>query len=173
MLKPAQWASIIMWRITLDSYLLLKMIHILSAVIIAGTGTGIAFFMFMANRSKDIATIAITARHVVLADWIFTAPAVVVQLVSGVLLMMKLGYSFTSMWFFLVMILFVFIGFCWVPVVIIQYKLRAISEASLITGKLDPKFKKMMQLWTSLGVPAFAAILVIFWLMVFKPFPVI
>lgn len=157
----------------MDSYLLLKMIHILSAVVIAGTGTGIAFFMFMANRSNNIETIAITARHVVLADWIFTAPAVVVQFFSGMLLMIKLGYSFTSPWFFLVMVLFIFIGICWVPVVIIQYRLRTISEASLITGKIDPKFKKMMRLWTSLGIPAFAAILIIFWLMIFKPLAVV
>ncbi len=153
----------------MDSYLFLKMIHIFSAVVLAGTGTGIAFFMFMANRSSNVAAIAITARHVVLADWIFTAPAVVLQFVTGVLLMMKLGYSFTSTWFFLVMALFIFIGVCWIPVVVIQYRLKALAASSLNTGVLDPSFKKMMRLWTALGVPAFASILVIFWLMVFKP----
>ncbi len=157
----------------MDSYLLLKMTHILSAVVVAGTGTGIAFFMFMANRSSNVAAIAVTARHVVLADWIFTAPAVVLQFVTGILLMMRLGYSFTSTWFFVVIALFIFIGICWMPVVIIQYKLKALSDSSLKTGVLDPKFKEMMRLWTALGVPAFASILVIFWLMVFKPFPVI
>ncbi|WP_332872842.1 hypothetical protein [Algibacillus agarilyticus] len=30
-----------------------------------------------------------------------------------------------------------------------------------------------MQAWILLGVPAFIAILAIFWLMVFKPFPVV
>jgi len=157
----------------LDSYLLLKMIHILSAVVVAGTGTGIAFFMFMANRSSNVAAIAVTARHVVLADWIFTAPAVVLQFVTGVLLMMRLGYSFTSTWFFLVIALFIFIGVCWLPVVVIQHKLKALADSSLNTGVLDPGFKKMMRLWTALGVPAFVSILVIFWLMVFKPFPVV
>jgi len=157
----------------LDNYLLLKMIHILSAVVVAGTGTGIAFFMFTASRSSNVAAIAVTARHVVLADWIFTAPAVVIQFVTGVLLMMKLGYSFTSTWFFLVIALFIFVGVCWIPVVLIQYKLKALAESSLNTGVLDPSFKKMMRLWTALGVPAFASILVIFWLMVFKPFPVV
>ncbi|WP_420811662.1 DUF2269 family protein [Nitrincola tibetensis] len=53
-----------------------------------------------------------------------------------------------------------------------QYKLKKLADASLITGALDPSFKKMMRLWTALGVPAFASILLIFWLMVFKPFPV-
>lgn len=157
----------------MDSYLLLKMIHILSAVIIAGTGTGIAFFMFMTSRSKNVAAMAITARHVVLADWIFTAPAIVVQFLSGVLLMKQLGYSFTSTWFFLVMSLFIFIGICWIPVVIIQYRLRAIADGSLMTGRIDPSFTKMMRLWTVLGVPAFTSLLIIFWLMVFKPFPVL
>lgn len=156
----------------MDSYLFLKLIHILSAVVVAGTGTGIAFFMFMASRSSNVAAIAVTARHVVLADWIFTAPAVLLQFVTGVLLMMKLGYSFTSTWFFLVISLFIFIGICWVPVILIQYKLKKLADASLITGALDPSFKKMMRLWTALGVPAFASILLIFWLMVFKPFPV-
>lgn len=156
----------------MDSYLFLKLIHILSAVVVAGTGAGIAFFMFMASRSSNVAAIAVTARHVVLADWIFTAPAVLLQFVTGVLLMMKLGYSFTSTWFFLVISLFIFIGICWVPVILIQYKLKKLADASLITGALDPSFKKMMRLWTALGVPAFASILLIFWLMVFKPFPV-
>lgn len=157
----------------MDNYLLLKMIHILSAVVVTGTGAGIAFFMFMANRSTNVAAIAVTARHVVMADWVFTTPAVVIQFVSGVLLMMKLGYSFTSTWFLLVIALFIFIGICWVPVVFIQYKLKALAELSLKTGVLEPSFMKMMRLWTALGVPAFIAILVIFWLMVFKPFPVV
>lgn len=157
----------------MDNYLLLKLIHILSAVVIAGTGTGIAFFMFMAHRSSNVAAIAVTARHVVLADWIFTAPAVVLQFVTGVLLMMRLGYSFTSPWFYWVIALFLFIGFCWVPVVVIQYKLKALADSSISSGVLEPGFKKMMRLWTALGVPAFGAILVIFLLMVYKPFPVV
>ena len=156
----------------MDNYLLLKMLHILSAVVVAGTGAGIAFFMFMANRSANVAALAVTARHVVLADWIFTAPAVVLQFVTGLLLMMKLGYSFTSVWFLFVMALFVFIGICWVPVIVIQYKLKALADSALNTGVLDPQFKKMMRLWTALGVPAFISILIIFWLMVFKPFPI-
>ena len=157
----------------LDSYLILKLLHILSAVVVTGTGAGIAFFMLMANRSNNVMAIAVIARHVVLAYWIFTAPAVVVQFVTGVLLMLRLGYSFTSTWFYLVITLFIFVGVCWVPVVIIQYRLRVLADASLIAGQLDPRFKKMMRAWTALGVPAFAAILVIFWLMVFKPFAVV
>ncbi len=153
----------------MDNYLLLKMVHILSAVVLTGTGAGIAFFMFMANRSNNLAVMAITARHVVLADWIFTTPAILIQCVSGVLLMNKLGYSYSSTWFLMVLALFLFIGLCWLPVVFIQYKLKSAAEQSLATGILAPQFKALMHLWTSLGIPAFLAILIIFWLMIFKP----
>ncbi|WP_288129241.1 DUF2269 domain-containing protein [Microbulbifer sp.] len=157
----------------MDSYFFLKLIHILSAVVIAGTGAGIAFFMFMANRTDNVAAIAITARHVVLADWIFTAPAVAIQFITGWLLMLKLGYSFESTWFLMVISLFIFIGICWIPVVLIQYKLKALATSSLDSGEIHPDFKRMMRIWTALGIPAFACILIIFWLMVFKPLSVI
>jgi len=161
-----------------DSYLLLKLLHILSAVVLTGTGAGIAFFMFMANRSENAEAIAVTARHVVLADWIFTAPAVVIQLTTGILLMMKLSFSFTSPWFLWVIGLFGFIGLCWVPVVAIQYKLKRLASELLSSESVDKdetsvEFKRLMWWWTLLGIPAFSAILVIFVLMVFKPLPLI
>lgn len=157
----------------MTSYLVLKMLHILSAIVVMGTGAGIAFFMFMVSRTSNVAAIAVTARHVVLADWLFTTPAVALQFITGVLLMLKLGYSFTSMWFFTVIALFVFIGVCWLPVIAIQYRLRELAESSLAAGVLEPGFNKIMRLWTALGIPAFIAIMLILWLMIFKPFPVV
>ena len=154
----------------MDSYLLLKLIHILSAVIVTGTGAGIAFFMFMANRSNDPRAIYVTAKTVILGDWIFTTPAVITQIITGVLLMNKLNYSFSSIWFYWVIGLFGFIGICWFPVVRIQYRLKQLAEQSLQSNHLNPEFKRLMRIWTLLGIPAFTAILVIFWLMVYKPF---
>ena len=92
----------------MDSYLLLKLVHILSAVVVAGTGAGIAFFMLMATRSGDAQVIHITAKHVILGDWIFTTPAIVTLFVSGTMLMNILGYSLVSAWFWSVLGLFVF-----------------------------------------------------------------
>ena len=157
----------------MSSYLVLKLVHIISAVVLAGTGTGIAFFMFMANRSGNLQAIAVTARHVVLADWIFTAPAVVTQLVTGIWLMKALGYSFSSPWFMAVIGLFLFIGACWIPVVFIQYRLRDQAAAQLNSAVIEERFRRLMRFWTALGILAFAAILIIFWLMVFKPLPVV
>lgn len=152
----------------MDSYLILRLIHILSAVILAGTGIGIAFFMFMANRSGNIHAIAVTTRHVVLADWVFTTPAIVIQLITGFWLMKILGYSFSSPWFFTVVAIFIFIGICWIPVVFIQYRLRAIAASQLKTSRIDSRFKRLIKCWMVLGILAFISILIIFWLMVFK-----
>jgi uncharacterized membrane protein len=148
------------------------LLHIIAAVVVTGTGAGIAFFMFMANRSNNAQAIYVTAKHVVLADWLFTTPAAITQLVTGVMLMNKLGYSFSSQWFYWVASLFLFIGICWLPVLRIQYRLLELSKNSLDENKIGTDFKRMMRIWTSLGIPAFIAILVIFWLMVFKPLPV-
>lgn len=157
----------------MDTYLWLKLLHILAAVVVTGTGAGIAFFMFMANRSNNPQAIYITAKHVVLADWLFTTPAVITQFVTGILLMRTLGYSFSSAWFLAVFHLFVFIGFCWLPVLKIQYDLKRLAEASLDKPQVSDEFKKLMRKWTWFGIPAFAAILVIFYLMVFKPLPLV
>ena len=156
----------------MDSYFTLKLIHVLSATILTGTGIGIAFFMFMANLSSNVQAIAVTARHVVLADWLFTAPAVVIQFISGIMLMEILGFTYTSIWFQVVIGLFLLIGACWLPVIYIQYKLRELALQALETNELDPKFKQLMMIWTSLGIPAFISIVIIYWIMIFKPLPI-
>lgn len=157
----------------MDSYLFLKMLHILSAIVVMGTGAGIAFFMFMAHQSKNNQAILITTKHVVLADWIFTAPAVLVQFLTGLILMNKAGYSFASPWFFAVIGLFAFIGVCWLPVVRIQYQLKTLAQSSADHECVQPEFNRLMRTWTLLGLPAFSAILVVLWLMVFKPLSVV
>lgn len=157
----------------MDNYVVLKFIHILCSMVVVGTGAGIAFFQLTAFRSKNISAIMITTRHVVLADWVFTAPAIFGQFITGILLMRRLGYSFDAPWFLSVISLFIFIGCCWVPVVFIQYKLKAIAELAEQTGNLDQQFFRWMKIWTLLGIPAFIAIIGIIWLMVAKPMAII
>ena len=145
----------------MEYYLILKLIHILAAVVVTGTGAGIAFFMFMANRSNNPQAIYITAK-----------PVIITQIVTGILLMNIQGYSFSAPWFYWVVGLFAFIGICWLPVLRIQYKLRELAKISVDSNQVTPEFKSLMKTWTLLGIPAFTAIIGIFWLMVFKPFPV-
>jgi uncharacterized membrane protein len=145
-------------------YLWIKLVHILSASVLFGTGMGTAFFMFKAHLSKNDEAIAVTTRNVVMADWVFTTPAVVIQLVTGLWLTDKLNISFTSTWFIAVIGLYILIGICWIPVVWIQIRIR-----DLIAGGANrDDYRKLMRTWIALGVPAFASILILFFLMVAK-----
>lgn len=151
-------------------YLLLKWIHILSATILFGTGIGSAFYMFMANRRKGAAAIYFAARHVVIADWLFTTPAVIIQLVTGIGLVHVGGYAYTDSWVMWGLILYFFAGACWLPVVWMQIKMRDMAKHALKTGEpLPERYWKMDRWWVILGSLAFPAIIIIFYLMVMKP----
>ena len=79
-------------------YSLLLWLHVIGAAVLLGTGAGIAFFMVMAHRSGDAASIAHVAGTVVIADFLFTATAVVSQPVTGALLMVRQGWPLSTPW---------------------------------------------------------------------------
>lgn len=152
------------------TYLVLKYLHIIGATVLFGTGLGIAFFLFVAVRTKSAAAIAATLRTVVIADFMFTAPAVVAQLVTGILLAANLGIPITTGWIAWSLALYVVVGACWLPVVAIQIRLRRIATAAAASGApLPPEFARLYRVWFTLGWPAFAGVLGILALMIFKP----
>ncbi len=152
------------------SYLFVKWIHVVSATILFGTGIGTAFQMFMANRRGDASEIYSASRTVVLADFIFTAPSAVVQLVTGVMLVQMLGYNFSDLWIWLSLVLYFFAGACWLPVVALQIRMRNLAKtASETGGPLPAHFRTLDRWWIFLGALAFPALLVVLVLMVFKP----
>ncbi|MFO1454558.1 MAG: DUF2269 domain-containing protein [Lysobacterales bacterium] len=151
-------------------YLTLKWMHILSSTALMGTGLGIAFFMWMAHLSCDARNIAATARMVVIADAVFTAPAVVVQFVTGLWLAKLLHLPLGTFWIKTALILFVVTGACWLPVVWLQIKARDLARQAVIAGApLSPVYRRVMRWWFWLGWPAFISVIAIFWLMVHKP----
>lgn len=152
------------------SYLALKYFHILGAAVLFGTGMGIAFFMFVSVRSRNVAGIAMVAKIVVLADYVFTLTAALVQPVTGLLLVDKLGLEITDFWVITSIGLYVFIGICWVPVVFMQKEMSALANEAVVSGDpLPARFHVLYRRWFVLGFPAFAAMLAIFYLMLFKP----
>jgi len=154
----------------MHDYLVLKLIHILSATFLFGTGLGTAFYMWRADVSGDIQTIAIVSRNVVLADWLFTAPAVVIQPLTGFWLVYLMDIPLTTTWIWLSLLLYVLVGCCWIPVVFIQMRVsRLAARLAEHRQAPDARFRCLMRAWYALGWPAFIAVLVIFWLMVLKP----
>lgn len=151
-------------------YLLIKWVHIISSTILFGTGIGSAFFMFMANWRRDLQAICFATRHVVIADFIFTTPAVIIQLVTGLALVRLAGFSLTDGWIMAALALYIFAGICWVPVVFVQIRMRDMAKMALERGQaLPPAYWSMNKWWVFLGSLAFPAVTVIFYLMVFKP----
>ena len=158
----------------MDAYTLWKTAHIVSAAILFGTGIGIAFFCWFgyrsAMRTRDIGALRATLRLTVIADFCFTAPAVVFQMISGVVLMNILGWPMVSTWSIAVWGLYLLTGACWLPVVAIQIRLKREADLVISIATLSAKFHTTFRLWFALGVPAFAAVVIIFFLMVAKPY---
>ena len=151
-------------------YFALKFVHVIGAAVLLGTGAGIAFFMLMAHLTGKPAVIAGVARIVVIADFVFTATAVMVQPITGVALVWHVGHSLSDFWIFWSIVLYVVTGAFWLPVVWMQIRLQDLSEAASLGGTpLPPAYHRLFWLWFAFGFPAFGAVLMIFWLMIVRP----
>jgi uncharacterized membrane protein len=154
----------------MTEYLVLKYLHVIGATVLLGTGAGIAFFMVMANRTRDPAIVAETARIVVVADFLFTATAVIAQPITGLLLAREVGYSLTEGWIVASILLYLFTGLFWLPVVWMQAKMRDLAMAADgIGAALPSEYHRLYRLWFAFGFPAFFSVLAIFWLMIARP----
>jgi uncharacterized membrane protein len=152
------------------AYQLLKFLHVIGATVLLGTGAGIAFFMLLAHRSGEVRVIAGVARIVVIADYVFTATAVIAQPVTGLLLARTAGYSLGEGWILLSIGLYLFTGAFWLPVVWMQSRMRNLAVAAAQAGEsLPDEYHRLFRWWFAFGFPAFTAVLAIFWLMIARP----
>lgn len=148
----------------------LRWTHVIGATVLLGTGAGIAFFMLMAHRTGDAKIIAHTAGVVVIADTLFTATAAILQPITGILLANAVGWPLSEGWIFLSLSLYVVIGLFWLPVVWIQIQLRNVARLSAADGTpLPERYHRLYRIWFACGFPAFAAVLIIVWLMLYRP----
>jgi uncharacterized membrane protein len=153
-----------------SSYFILKAIHVTSAAVLFGTGLGIAFFKWITDRTGNMAAIRVVSEKVVLADWLFTLPAIIVQAATGFALARLMGYPLSHGWLAWSIALFCFAGACWIPVVWLQIRMRDLARVFGRDGLPVPTaYRAYARLWFWLGVPAFAAVVTIFWIMVAKP----
>ena len=151
-------------------YLVVKWLHVLSSTVLFGTGLGSAFYMFSTNRSADVRAIAIVARRVVVADWLFTTPTAIIQPLTGFWLLHMVGMPWTTGWVLWSLVLYIIAGACWLPVVWIQIGMARMAEEAAAAGTaLARRFWHYHLAWTALGWPAFITFIAIFFLMVVKP----
>lgn len=154
------------------SYTALKTIHILSMVLLFGTGLGSAFYKWMADRIGHVAHIAVTNRHVVLADWLFTTPTVILQPLTGVGMAVQAGLPLSTPWIAASLGLYALAGACWLPVVWLQIRMEKIAAVAVAEAAPLPElYWRMARWWFWLGVPAFISMVLVVALMVFKHIP--
>jgi uncharacterized membrane protein len=155
----------------MNAYLIVKWLHILSSVAMVGTGFGTAFYLFFCNRTRNVEAITEVSRLVVRADTWFTTPAVIFQPLSGLWLMQAAGWTVDTGWIAVSIALFLLAGACWLPVVWLQIRLRDLAHDAHTSGQpLPPLYWRYARTWEILGYPAFAAMSMVYFLMVNKPF---
>lgn len=152
------------------SFTMVKTLHVLSMVLLFGTGLGSAFYKWQADRSGQLAHMAATNRQVVLADWLFTTPTVVLQPATGLWMLDRMGGSWQLPWVAASLMLYAVAGACWLPVVVLQLRMRGLTDQAVARGlPLAPVYWRMARAWFWLGVPAFVSMVSIVALMVGKP----
>jgi uncharacterized membrane protein len=152
------------------TYLVVKWLHVLSSTVLFGTGLGSAYYMFFASRTRDARVAASVVRLVVVADWVFTATSVVFQPLSGLYLAHLAGIPWTVRWIAASLALYVLAGACWLPVVWMQMRMRDMAaRAAAADAPLPPGYWTYLRRWAALGLPAFLALVAVFWLMIAKP----
>jgi uncharacterized membrane protein len=152
------------------TYLVVKWLHVLSSTILFGTGIGSAYYMFCTSRTRDARAVAVVVRHVVLADWLFTTTTIIVQPLTGLYLVHLADIPLTARWIAGSIVLYFVAGACWLPVVWLQIRMRAMAaDAARANTELPDDYWRLFRWWVALGVPAFLALVIVFWLMVAKP----
>jgi uncharacterized membrane protein len=151
-------------------YIIVKWLHVLSSTLLFGTGLGSAYYMFFASLSRQPAAAAVVVRQVVWADWVFTTTTIIFQPLSGLYLAHLAGIPLHTPWIAWSFGLYFLAGACWLPVVWLQIRMRRLAEAAAARGEpLPAQYFGMLKVWTALGVPAFLALVVVFYLMIAKP----
>jgi uncharacterized membrane protein len=154
----------------IDWLIALRLAHVVGAVVLLGTGAGIAFFMVMAHRTRDPALIAHVAGTVVVADFVFTATAVIAQPITGVLLAQAVGWRLSEPWIVASLALYALTGAFWLPVIWMQLRMRDLARAASRAGEpLPSAYHHLYRAWFACGFPAFFSVLGIVWLMLARP----
>ena len=154
----------------MDVYSLIKTLHIISATVLFGTGLGIAFFMFRSIFTNNINEKLYAVKTTVLADYVFTFPAAIIQPISGVWLVWKAGFDWGSTWLLITYFIYGITALCWFPVVWLQIKMKNIlTNCAQTNTDIPDRYHTYFKCWFILGWPAFVGLVIVFFLMVQKP----
>lgn len=146
-------------------------LHILSAVIFVGNIITAAFWKVRADNSGNLDTIALSTRAVVIADWAFTGPGIIVLLGTGLAMVGLTGWDrFQQLWLGLSFILLIVTAIIWLVVLVpLQRRMARLAREGAASGTLDPAYYRTSWMWAIFGGIATLLPVVILFLMVLKP----
>ena len=151
---------------------ILLVLHILAAVVFVGNIITAAFWKVRADRSGNLETIAITARSLLQADYVFTAPGIVVLLVTGIgMVGMSSSWArFQEPWLGISFGLLIITAIIWLAVLLpLQRSIVRLAQEGADAGTLGPEYHKASRIWSMFGGIATLLPILILFLMVYKP----
>ena len=148
-------------------------LHILAAVVFVGNIITAAFWKTRADRSGNLETIAITARSLLQADYVFTAPGIVVLLATGIWMVGLSDWArFQEPWLGGSFVLLIITGVIWLAVLLPQQRrMVRLAQEGADAGALGPEYRRAGRIWSIFGGIATLLPILILFLMVFKPGP--
>ena len=155
----------------MNTYLVLKTLHVLSAMVVLGTGIGIAWYTLRGWLSNDHRILHWISRETVRADWLFTTSAIVFLLASATGMLAINPAWLQQPWLQLSIALTGAVFLLWLPVLVLQYRLRTHtqSEKAQPQGHGVQRVQTIMRSWCVLGILALPMMVTIVYLMVAKP----
>jgi uncharacterized membrane protein len=158
----------------MDEALLLQIVlvlHIGSAMLLAGNLITSAFWKVRADRSGNLEAIAMTSRAVLLADYAFTLPGLAVLLLSGIVMVGITSWSrFQETWLAVSLLLLILTALIWLLRLLpLELRMRRMSREAVDGGALDPAYARVSRQWAMFGGIATTIVIVILFLMVIRP----
>jgi uncharacterized membrane protein len=101
---------------------------------------------------------------------LFTLTAVLLQPVSGAVLMWLSSTAWSERWLMTSLGLYAVAGLFWVPVIFMQIEMRDLAaKAAGHNLGLPPRYFALFHRWFLFGIPGFGCVMAILWLMIAKP----
>ncbi|MDQ0919666.1 putative membrane protein [Paenibacillus sp. V4I5] len=151
---------------------MLLFLHVLGAVLFLGNIVTAAFWKVRAHYGKqDLMTIHLTVKNIMLADYVFTVPGILLLLIPGHMMAFQLGYSLGEWnWVTASLVLFSLSGVLWLAILLpLQRRMIRYSEESLRLGEQTAAYRQVSRKWDIYGTIGTILPLISLILMIWKP----
>jgi len=153
----------------MDSYPILKSLHLLGVVLFVGNIVVTGWWKTMADRTRDARIVAFAQRQVTLTDWVFTLGGVALVAVGGFGNALGHDMPLTMPWLRWGTTLFILSGAIWLAILVpLQTKLARMARGFATAQSIPPEYWRVERWWTFFGIVATVLPLSVIPLMVFK-----